>query len=364
MIGRTALARRAVQVEDVATDPGLVATEHAFTRAGNIRATLAVPLLLKGEPIGGITLARTRVAPFDDKQVALVEAFADQAVIAIENTRLFEAEQASKRDLTDALEQQVATADVLKVISRSALDVQKVLDALVESAARLCDAYDAAIFQVFGDGLRLVAHHGQIPFSIPVGQLTLPLMRGFVTGRAIFERRAIQIADILSEADEYPESRSRALQQDYRTVLAVPLVHAGEAIGAIFIRRVEVRPFTERQVELVNTFADQAVIAIENSRLFEEVQARTRELAKTVEDLEIASQHKNQFVANMSHELRTPLAAILGYAELIQEGFYEPQGPKSFDALTRSAPTASTCWASSTPCSTSPRSSPASSPST
>jgi len=117
-------------------------------------------------------------------------------------------------------------------------------------------------------------------------------------------------------------------------VLAVPLVHASEAIGAIAIRRAD-RPFTERQIELVNTFADQAVIAIENTRLFEEVQARTRELAKTVDDLEIASQHKNQFVANMSHELRTPLAAILGYAELIQEGLYEPQGPKSLDALTR-----------------------------
>jgi signal transduction histidine kinase len=106
-------------------------------------------------------------------------------------------------------------------------------------------------------------------------------------------------------------------------------------MGVILIRRAEVRQFTERQIELVNTFADQAVIAIENTRLFEEVQARTRELAKTVEDLEIASQHKSQFVANMSHELRTPLAAILGYAELIQEGFYEPQGPKSLDALTR-----------------------------
>src|SRR5262252_3348051 len=140
---------------------------------------------------------------------------------------------------------------------------------------------------------------------------------------------------VLAEADEYPESRKSALQLGYRTMLGVPLVHAGDAIGMILIRRGEVRLFTERQIELVNTFADQAVIAIENTRLFEEVQARTRELAKTVEDLEIASQHKNQFVANMSHELRTPLAAILGYAELIQEGFYEPQGPKSLDALTR-----------------------------
>src|SRR5262249_10953754 len=132
MVGRATLARRAVQVEDVATDPELVAA-HAFSRARNIHTVLAVPLLLKGHPIGVITLGRTRVAPFDDKQVALVEACADQAVIAIENTRLFEAEQASKHELTEALEQQTATADVLKVISRSALDLQKVLDALVES---------------------------------------------------------------------------------------------------------------------------------------------------------------------------------------------------------------------------------------
>jgi len=140
---------------------------------------------------------------------------------------------------------------------------------------------------------------------------------------------------MLAEAVEYPESHKTALQLGYRTVLAVSLVHTGEAIGLISIRRAEERPFTQRQIELVSTFADQAVIAIENTRLFEELQARTRELAKTVKDLEIASQHKNQFVANMSHELRTPLAAILGYAELIQEGFYEPQGPKSVDALTR-----------------------------
>jgi signal transduction histidine kinase len=330
--GRVALERRTVHIDDLRADP-----EYKLgpTLQHGVRSELGVPLMRDGEVIGVIIVGRTEVRPFTDRQIDLLKTFADQAVIAIANTRLFEAEQASKRELTEALEQQTATADVLKVISRSALDVQKVLDALVESAARLCDAYDAAILKVFGDSLRLVAHHGQIPTIAPIGQLAFPLLRGFLTGRAVIDRRTIHVADILAEGDEFPEGRKGALQLGTRTALAVPLVHAGEAIGVIYIRRGEVRPFTERQIELVNTFADQAVIAIENTRLFEEVQARTRELAKTVEDLEIASQHKNQFVANMSHELRTPLAAILGYAELIQEGFYEPQGPKSLDALTR-----------------------------
>src|SRR5215831_7104197 len=335
--GQAILERRTVHVDDISA---LLETEYPDAKPSQLvvghRTTLAAPMMREGEPIGAILLRRNEVRPFTSKQIALLQTFADQAVIAIENTRLFEAEQASKQELTEALEQQTATADVLKVISRSALDVQKVLDALVESAARLCNAYDAAILQVFGNSLRLVADQVQsFPTANSVGFTSLPLVRGTIAGRAIIERRTIQVADVLAEADEYPESQKLALKVGYRTVLCVPLVRAGEAIGVIIVRRTEVRPFTERQIELVNTFADQAVIAIENSRLFEEVQARTRELAKTVEDLEIASQHKNQFVANMSHELRTPLAAILGYAELIQEGFYEPQGPKSFNALTR-----------------------------
>src|SRR5262245_1616407 len=239
---------------------------------------LAVPILRDGESVGTIVVFRQRRLSFTESEIGLLRTFADQAVIAIENTRLFEAEQASKRDLTESLEQQTATADVLKVISRSALDVQKVLDALVESAARLCNAFDATIGQVVDDGLRLVAHHGQIPTTRPVGQLSFPLGRGRLGGRAVIDRRTIQVADMLAEAGEYPEGQETALQVGCRTALAVPLVHAGKAIGVISIRRAEVRPFTERQIELVNTFADQAVIAIENTRLFEEVQARTKEL--------------------------------------------------------------------------------------
>jgi signal transduction histidine kinase len=298
---RAVLDRRTIHSIDrlVQADGGEYAESRDYVLRTGIRTMLAIPLILAGEATGVINIRRTEVRPFTDRQIELLKIFADQAVIAIENTRLFEAEQARTREVTErtrelseALEQQTVTADVLKVISRSALDLQRVLDALVESAARLCNAYDALIFQVFGDRLRLVAHHGQIPTARPVGQLAVPLVGGRIGVRAILDRRTIHIADMLAEGDGYPVSRKNALQVGYRTVLAVPLVHAGDAIGAILIRRAEVRPFTERQIELVNTFADQAVIAIENTRLFEAEQARTRELAERTQELTEALEYQ------------------------------------------------------------------------
>ena len=234
------------------------------------------------------------------------------------------------RELSEARQREAATAEILKVISSSPTDLERVFAEIAASAARLCDAHDASIRQVDGEVLRLVAHHGPIPMTD-----TLPLTRAIPGGRAVLDRQTIHLADMQVETGDYPGGSDTARRLGVHTILAVPLIRGGEAIGVIVIRRAEVRSFTDRQIELLKTFADQAVIAIENTRLFEEVQARTRELAKTVEDLKIASQHKNQFVANMSHELRTPLAAILGYAELMQEGFYEPLGQKSLDALTR-----------------------------
>jgi len=313
--GRAALERRTIHVPDIEVDPEL--TYHK-PNVPTLRTSLGVPLMRDGIAVGVIVLFNRTVAPFAQKQISLVTTFADQALIAIENARLFAEVQARTRELTESLEQQTATADVLKVISRSALDVQKVLDALVESAARLCNAYDAAILQVFGDGLRLVAHHGRLATAGPVGQLTFPLVRGLVGGRAIIDRRTIQVADMLAEADEYPVSWNSALQTGCRTSLAVPLVHAGEAIGVILIRRAEVRPFTERQIELVNTFADQAVVAIENTRLFEEVQARTRDLQEALEQ-QTATSEVLSVISSSPGELQPVFETMLENAMRICE---------------------------------------------
>jgi signal transduction histidine kinase len=487
VVGGAAETRKPVYVADVEADPGF--RQMDLAKGAGFRAALAVPLLREGEIIGVLMLLHSKRDPFTADHIERAQSFADQAVIAIENTRLFEEVQARtaelearNQELAQALEQQTATSEVLRVISHSPTDIQPVLDTVAESAARLCQALDSAIFRRDGDHLLLVAHFGATSIAP-----TLPLIRGTVNGRAVLEGCTIHLADIQAEQDEFPVGSALSIPEGVHTHLSIPLMRKGEAIGTINIRRTKIEPFTARQVALLETFADQAVIAIENVRLFDEVQARTRDLARSVlelkalrevaqtisstlnletvlnailihacrfaesgggaiyvfdkargelnlatgynmspellaevrkhpvrdslvgqcaerreavqiedltkvpphplfdmhiesgirallavplidqenvvgalivrrqtvgafsiqnarlfgeiaqksRELEIASQHKSQFVANMSHELRTPLAAMLGYAELLQEGIYGAPPEKFLPILTR-----------------------------
>ena len=308
-VGRTAIEGRAVNIPDVLDDP-----EYTFLEAqklGQYRANLAVPLLREGNPIGALSLSRPQPLPFTPKQIELVETFADQAVIAIENARLFDEVQARTRDLSESLEQQTATSDVLKVISRSAFDLKSVLQTLVDSAARLCDADKATITrQKDGVFFRAEAYGFSPEFIEYVRTVPVEPERGTVTGRALLEGRIIHIPDVQADP-EYTWAEAQKLG-GFRTILGVPMLRDGIPIGVLALTRSEVRPFTDKQIELVSTFADQAAIAIENVRLFHEIQDKSRQLAE-------ASQHKSQFLANMSHELRTPLNAIIGVTEMLRE---------------------------------------------
>src|SRR5262249_37586661 len=214
--------------------------------------------------------------PFTDKQIELVTTFADQAVIAIENVRLFQ-------ELKESLEQQTVTSEILGVIASSPTDIQPVLDVVAENAARLCEATDANIYRVEGGEYRIVAAHGNMP--IPRREEARPLIRGTSPGRAIIDRQVIHVHDAASpEAQaEFPEAWALVKNTGIRTALAAPLLREGVAIGAILIRRNEVRPFTDKQIKLLQTFADQAVIAIENVRLFKELQERNAELREALE---------------------------------------------------------------------------------
>jgi PAS domain S-box-containing protein len=325
LVARTVLERAVIHVHDVLEDPEY--TWREAQQQGGFRTMLGVPLMRDGEPIGVISLVRNVVAPFTDKQIELVSTFADQAVIAIENVRLFDEVQARTEDLRESLQQQTATADVLKVISRSTFDLRSVLQTLVESAARLCEADKATITrQVDGVFYRAESFGFSDEFMAYVRGVPVEPSRETGTGRALLEGCVVHIADV--EAD--PDYRFAEAQRlgDFRTMLAVPMLREGVAIGVIVLTRSEVRPFTDKQIELASTFADQAAIAIENVRLFESVEARTQELSKSLEELRTAQDRLvqteklaslGQLTAGIAHEIKNPLNFVNNFAALSGE---------------------------------------------
>ena len=246
---------------------------------------LATPLHHQDEVIGSLNARRMEVRPFSPAQIKLLETFAEQAVIAIENVRLFKELEARNSELTEALEQQTATSEILRVIASSPTDIQPVLDVLAENAARLCEAADANIYRIVGNGYRLVASYGTMP--IAHRDLIRPLIRGLPPGRAMIDREIVHVTDVLSPQAqaEFPEGWAFSKPLGIHTVLAAPLLREGVAIGAILIRRTEVRPFADKQIALLKTFADQAVIAIENVRLFQELKESLEQQTATSEIL-------------------------------------------------------------------------------
>ena len=308
------LDRLPVHVEDLTVSEDLP-VGRAFAAPGWLPHGPRRPLLRQSDAIGAILVRRDEVRLFTDHQIALLQTFADQAVIAIENVRLFKELEEKNRALTiahahstEALEQQTATSEILGVISRSPTDTQPVFDAIATNAARLCSANDAQVLRVEGEVLRLVAAFGAR--SMPAMRR---LSRGHLVGRAVVDRKTIHVRDLAEAQADYPEST--APLYGVQSALAVPLLREGVALGVIRISRTEIRPFTDKQIALLKTFADQAVIAIENVRLFNELADKSRQL-------EIASQHKSEFLANMSHELRTPLNAVIGFSEVLGERMF------------------------------------------
>ncbi|HKA63524.1 MAG TPA: GAF domain-containing protein [Methylomirabilota bacterium] len=280
-MGRALQTRAVVQIADVAEDPAYAFKTELQTMG--FQSLLVVPMLHKDEPIGAIAVGRLERGAFPEKQIELLQTFADQAVIAIENVRLFKELENRNRDLSEALEQQTVTGEVLKVISRSAFDLEPVLDALIENAARLCNARRGVILRRDGGVYRGVAFYNVSPDLVQfVKDHPVPPGRHTVTARVALERRTIHVADLQADPDY-----SYALRDvdPIRTELGVPVLRGDDILGVIILYKLEVQPFTDKQIELVQTFADQAVIAIENARLLSELRSRTGELTRSVEEL-------------------------------------------------------------------------------
>ena len=313
VVGRTALEAKMVHIPDVLADPEYNYPEGL--KRASFRSMLGIPLLREGTPIGVFALARSIVQPFTVRQIELVSTFADQAVIAIENVRLFEEVQARTRDLTESLQQQTATADVLKVISRSTFDLQIVLNTLVKSATRLCEADRGILFRREDELYKSVAHYGYSrEFQEFHENHPIPPGRSTTVGRTALEGKPINIPDVLADP-EYTFLEAQKLGR-YRANLAVPLLREGKPVGAFSLTRAEPRPFTDKQIELVETFADQAVIAIENARLLNELRQRTDDLSESLEQ-QAATSEVLQVIGSSPGELQPVFQAMLANATRI-----------------------------------------------